>query len=128
MAGGATYTKAKLTDSLVAADIGMVPNRQADWVYQVSPSYSFGDTVVGASVIGNTASKDANPIAGTRTTLPGFNVVNAFASYKIDKSTVFNVSVNNLFNVLGYTESNDGRMAARSINGRTLRAGLKYSF
>ena len=38
------------------------------------------------------------------------------------------LAVNNLFNSIGYTESNDGRMVARSINGRTAKATLKYSF
>jgi outer membrane receptor protein involved in Fe transport len=128
LAAGATFTKAEITDSLNKADIGTVPNRQANWVYQVSPSYSFGNAVVGASVIGNTDSRDANPIAGTRTTLPGFFVVNLFGSYEIAKNLTVNASVNNLLNVIGYTESNDGRMAARSINGRTVKAGLKYDF
>lgn len=128
IAGGATYTKAEITESLNKADIGTVPNRQADWVYQISPSYSFGDTTIGASVIGNTSSQDANPIAGTKTTLPGFSVLNVFGSYQLAKNTTFTGTVNNLLNTLGYTESNDGRMAARSINGRTVKVGLKYAF
>jgi hypothetical protein len=38
------------------------------------------------------------------------------------------LSVNNLLNQIGYTESNDGRGAARSINGRMSRVTLKYNF
>ena len=128
IAGGATYTNASITDSLSVADIGTTPNRQAQWVFQLSPSYSFAGGVVGASLIGNTDSKDANPIAGTKTTLPGFMVVNLFGSYELAKNLSVNASVNNLFDTLGYTESNDGRMAARSINGRTVKVGLKYTF
>ena len=128
IAGGATYTNASITDSLSVADIGTTPNRQAQWVFQLSPTYSFAGGVVGASLIGNTDSKDANPIAGTKTTLPGFMVVNLFGSYELAKNLSVNASVNNLFDTLGYTESNDGRMAARSINGRTVKVGLKYTF
>jgi hypothetical protein len=36
------------------------------------------------------------------------------------------LGVNNLTNVVGYTESNDGRGAARSINGPTAKVTLSY--
>jgi hypothetical protein len=38
------------------------------------------------------------------------------------------LAVNNATNTIGYTESNDGRGAARSINGRTAKVALKYTF
>ena len=44
------------------------------------------------------------------------------------KNAVATLGINNLTNTLGYTESNDGRMAARSITGRSVKAGLKYNF
>ena len=53
---------------------------------------------------------------------------NAFVNYDVIKDVNLSLSVNNLFDTLGYTESNDGRGAARSINGRTGRLGVKYSF
>mgnify|MGYP000039928506 FL=1 len=119
--GGFTVTDAKIVSS------GLTPNRQAKVVYQLSPTYSFGDLIVGAAVVGTTSSKDAQ---GTDypATLPGYTVVNAFANYSLGKNAVATLGVNNLTNTLGYTESNDGRMAARSITGRTVKAGLKYNF
>ena len=41
---------------------------------------------------------------------------------------IASLGVYNLTNTLGYTEINDGRMAARSINGRSAKVGLKYQF
>jgi outer membrane receptor protein involved in Fe transport len=119
--GGVTVTDAKIVSS------GLTPNRQAKVVYQLSPTYVFGDLIVGAAVVGTSSSKDAQgtPYA---VTLPAYTVVNAFANYSLGKNAVATLGVNNLTNTLGYTESNDGRMAARSINGRTVKAGLKYNF
>ena len=54
--------------------------------------------------------------------------VNAFASYAITPAATVGLSVNNLLNKIGYTESNDGRGAARSINGRMTKVTLKYNF
>ena len=52
----------------------------------------------------------------------------AFAAHELAENLTLTLSVNNLFNTLGYTEINDGRMAARSINGRSAKVGLKYQF
>jgi outer membrane receptor protein involved in Fe transport len=60
--------------------------------------------------------------------LPAYTVVNAFASYAISKDLTATFGVYNLTDTLGYTEINDGRMAARSVNGRSAKAGLKYAF
>jgi outer membrane receptor protein involved in Fe transport len=62
--------------------------------------------------------------------MPGFTVVNLFASYDIRSNLTLTLGVNNAFNTIGYTEA-EGQNAlyiARSINGRTARATLKYSF
>ncbi|MEY2952111.1 MAG: Ferric enterobactin receptor precursor [Pseudomonadota bacterium] len=125
--GGATYTNARITDSLSTNLVGTAPNRQAKLIYQISPSYTTGDLTVGANILATTKSKDAQ---GTplEATLPGYTVVNMFASYAVALNTTASVGVYNLMNTIGYTESNDGRAAARSINGRTVRATLKYAF
>jgi outer membrane receptor protein involved in Fe transport len=109
--------------------VGKTPKRQAKIVYQLAPSFAIGDdAMVGASIVGTTASKDDGPGGPLTITLPGFAAVNAFATYQITPSASVQLSANNLFNTIGYTESNDGRGAARSINGRTVRAALKYTF
>lgn len=119
--GGLTLTDAKIVSS------GLTPNRQAKVVYQLSPTYTTGALTVGAAVVGSTKAKDAQ---GTpyEATLPAYTVVNAFANYAISKDLMATFGVYNLTNTLGYTEINDGRMAARSINGRSAKVGLKYTF
>ena len=62
--------------------------------------------------------------------LPSYTVVNLFASYELARNLQLSLGVNNLFNVVGYTEA-EGQNAlyvARSINGRSAKATLKYSF
>ena len=127
--GGLTYTNAEITQSSTAALVGRTPKRQAKIVYQLTPSASLGDqVVVGASIVGTTASKDDGPTGPLSITLPAYMTVNAFASYALTSQVTVSVAVNNLLDKIGYTESNDGRGAARSINGRTAKATLKYNF
>ena len=128
MQAGATYTDAEVTRSSNAALVGKAPKRQAKLVYQLTPSVNLGETLLGASIVGTTASKDDGPTGPVSITLPAFVAVNAFASYNLTQDATLSLAVNNLFNAIGYTESNDGRGAARSINGRTAKVTLKYNF
>ena len=57
-----------------------------------------------------------------------FASVNAFVNHQLTPMIGLSLGVNNLFDKIGYTESNDGRGAARSINGRTARATMKVTF
>lgn len=125
ISGGGTYTDAKITDSNDATTIGNKPRRQADFVFQVTPGYSVGDFDVGASIVSTTKSygDDANTI-----TLRGFTVVNPYVSYQVTPRLSVALSANNVFNAIGYTEIEGDGHAARSINGRLVRATLKYSF
>ena len=61
--------------------------------------------------------------------------MNPFASYQLSDKLSVSLSVNNLFDKVGYTEAegqgnltNNPLFIARSINGRTTKATLKYSF
>jgi len=119
--GGLTLTDAKIVSS------GLTPNRQAKVVYQLSPTYTSGAFTVGAAIVGSSSAKDAQGSA-YEATLPAYTVVNGFANYAISKDLTATFGVYNLTNTLGYTEINDGRMAARSINGRSAKVGLKYNF
>lgn len=124
--GGLTYTNANIAASNNAATVGKTPRRQADVVYQITPSYSFGEAAtLGASLIGTTKSwgDDQNTI-----TLPAYQVVNLFANYQISAKATVSLSVNNLFNKIGYTEVEDDGHAARSIDGRSAKLSLKYMF
>lgn len=122
---GLTYTRAKISSAENPAFNGNTPRRQADYVYQVTPSYRFGPATIGASLIGTSKSfgDDANLI-----TLPAYRVVNLFGSYTFDHQITLSLSANNLFNTIGYTEIEGDGHAARSINGRAVRVALKYAF
>ena len=128
LGGGLTYTDAEITKSNNPALEGRAPKRQADMLYQLTPSYHFDKASVGLSVIGTSGAKDDGTAGPLTVKLPAYVVVNGFASYQPVAAVELSLGVNNLFDTIGYTESNDGRPAARSINGRTLRAGVKYSF
>jgi outer membrane receptor protein involved in Fe transport len=127
--GGVTFTDATIKRSSNAALVGTTPKRQAKLVYQLTPTLNVSDDVVlGLNVVGTSASKDDGPTGPVTITLPAYMTVNAFASYAITSAATVGLSVNNALNKVGYTESNDGRGAARSINGRTTKVTLKYNF
>jgi outer membrane receptor protein involved in Fe transport len=128
LGAGLTYTNAKVTGSTDPKVIGQAPRRQAKVIYQLSPSYTIGDFSVGSTIIYTGSSKDDSPAGPISVTLPSYTVVNANVSYTFVQNTTLSLSANNLTNEIGYTESNDGRGAARSINGRAVKLSLKYSF
>lgn len=131
---GATWTDAEIAkDALTPAVKGNTPRRQADLIFQVTPSYSIDGFTIGANFIGTTKSyaQDSNELV-----MPGYTQVNLFADYRITDGLSLSVNVNNLFDTVGLTESEEGSIIAgqdniiraRSINGRTSSATLKYSF
>lgn len=128
LGGGVTYTDAEVKASNIAALVGTVPRRQARFIYQLSPTYSYGPVTVGAAIVGTTKSRDDGTAGPITVTLPAYTVVNLFANYLITDALEASIGVNNLLDKIGYTESNDGRQAARSIDGRTVRAQIKYTF
>lgn len=125
IAAGATYTNAEIADG---ANAGKTPQRQAKWVYSLAPTYTVDKLTLGSSVVGTTGA----PMDNANTwTMPGYTVVNAFASYAIDSKTTASLSVNNLFNKLAITEVNSlgsTTLSARPITGRAIQAGIKYAF
>jgi outer membrane receptor protein involved in Fe transport len=123
LAGGLTFTDAEITDSNDKTVIGNTPRRQAKMIYQLTPSYTMGAVEMGASIIGTTKSfsQDDNKV-----TMDGFAVINAFVNWKAWNNLTVGLGVNNLANVIGYTESEGS--VARSVNGRAVKGTIKYSF
>lgn len=120
--GGLTYTDAKQAD-------GRAPKRQAKVVYQLTPTVNLNDALsFGVGIVGTSKSQDDGPTGPLTITLPAYTVVNAFASYALTDRATLSLAANNLFNELAYTESNDGRGAARAYTGRTVKASLRYTF
>jgi outer membrane receptor protein involved in Fe transport len=125
---GMTYTDAETTGSNDASVVGKTPRRQAKFIYQVAPSYSIGDFTIGGSVIGTSSAKDDSPAGPISVTLPAYAVFNAYVNYNVSQNVTVSLTGNNITDKIGYTESNDGRGAARSINGRSVKLALKYTF
>lgn len=129
VAGGFTWTQAEIDSG---PNKGNTPRRQADWVYQISPSYQFGPLEVGGALIGTTRSYAQND---NQVVLPGFSVVNLFANYELSDNATLSLGVNNAFDQLGYTEAEGQNnlgtnplYVARAINGRSAKVSLKYVF
>jgi outer membrane receptor protein involved in Fe transport len=129
ISGGATWTHAEIDSGEFK---GNTPRRQADWIYQISPSYSFGPLEVGGAIIGTTKSYAQND---NQVVLPGFTVVNLFANYELSDKALLSLGVNNVFNQLGYTEAEGQNnlgsnpiYVARAVNGRSAKLSLRYTF
>ncbi len=54
--------------------------------------------------------------------------MNAFVNYSLTEKATLSLSVNNLFNKIGYTEVEGDGHAARSISGRAAKVSLSYAF
>lgn len=139
--GSFTWTNAEITASASnPANLGHTPRRQADLIYNFNASYTFGGKyTLGANLNGTTdtfVDDDNNLI------MPGFNVVSAFLNVDLTDRTSFSLNANNLFDTVGFTEAENGRVfnalnpgsgtndviVARSITGRTISASLTYRF
>ena len=138
--GTATWTDAEISDSTSApATIGNTPQRQADFIWAVTPTYNWNDTIrVGASFVGTT---DSYSNMANTYVQEGFMTTHLFGSYAVTDAMALSLNVNNLLDVTGITESvNDGRRfdttgngtfdttIGRSILGRTASATLRYNF
>ena len=127
-----TWTNAKITAASASpALVGNRPRRQAEFVFQLSPKIATERYSIGANIIGTTSSytQDSNQLK-----LPGFTQVNAFASFNATKQIELMLNANNLFNVTGFTEAEEGSIPAngyvraRSINGRSISGSVRFSF
>ena len=132
IAANGTYTNSKIRqDKIDPTNVGHTPKRQADFVYSVTPQYHRDLFTIGANIVGTT---DSYTQDGNQLKLPGFTQVNAFLSVRPIPRVQVSVNANNVFNTAGFTEAEEGSIPAsgyvraRSINGRTVSASLRYSF
>lgn len=126
--GGLTYTDAEIDKSPGNPGlVGKEPNRQAKVVYQITPSYVWDKFTIGSSIIGTTSSVDSRSgTTGQGVKMPGFAIVNAFLRYQHNNQWQGTLSANNLFDQIGYTEAQSA--VARSVDGRSIKAAVVYSF
>lgn len=127
-----TWTKAEIAkDALNEAVVGNTPRRQADFLYSFIGRYNFEQGSAGVSLIGTS---DAYAQDNNELKFSGYTQVNAFASYNLSDTLSVSFNINNLFNVIGITEAEEGSIPdngiirARTINGRTSSMTLKYDF
>ena len=128
---GGTYTHSRIVaDTIAPANINHVPQRQADFVWQITPGYYTDTYNLGANIIGTTDSYsgDDNTLV-----MPGYTSVNLFANYYITPAIQLSFQMNNVFDTIGLTEIDStpnarGVATARSIDGRTAKAGIKFTF
>ncbi len=132
--GSFTWTKAEIDGG---ANEGNTPRRQADLVYNLSPSYNFGDNRqhgLALSLLGTSKSyaQDDNDLV-----MPAYAYLNFIGRLGLTEGLSVVLSVNNLFDAVGITEvegNGDGaygsnRLArARSISGRSSTISLQYKF
>ncbi|WP_374531659.1 TonB-dependent siderophore receptor [Novosphingobium sp.] len=131
---GATWTDATIAkDAITPANEGHTPRRQAKLVYQFTPAIDLDQVRFGLNVVGTTKSyaQDDNLLV-----FPGYTQVNAFVNFRPMENVELSINANNLFNVVGITEAEEGSITpgvnnyvrARSINGRTVSASLRFDF
>lgn len=133
--GGLTFTKATIAkDVITPSNVGKTPRRQAALIYSITPSYKITNQVsVGISVIGTTKSfaQDNNDLV-----MPAYFYVNPYVSYNPTEKFSVSVQSNNVFSMIGVTESEEGSITndvtnivrARSIAGRSTSLTLRYKF
>ncbi|GGB57499.1 TonB-dependent receptor [Shewanella inventionis] len=130
--GNVTWTDAEIVaDALNPDVVGNTPRRQADFIYSLMGRYNFDKGSVGVNLIGttDTYAQDNNDLE-----FDGYTQVNAFASYQLTDALSLALNVNNLFDTVGITEAEEGSIPdnniirARTINGRTTTATVKYEF
>ncbi|WP_247650665.1 TonB-dependent receptor [Sphingomonas sp. S2M10] len=132
LTAGATWTHSRIVaDALNPGVVGNTPRRQAKLIFQATPQVEFGRASIGANVVGTTSSyaQDNNQLK-----LPGYTQVNAFAQFRPIPKLLVSLNANNLFNVRGFTEAEEGAIPAngivraRSINGRTISTSVRIEF
>jgi outer membrane receptor protein involved in Fe transport len=128
--GGLTYTNAEITNE---ANKGKKPRRQAPFIFNFVPSFNSKNLTIGITTIGTSDSyaQDDNKLK-----LKGYVMFNPFITYKFSKFINASLNANNITNVFGITESEEGSIIdnstniirARSITGTTISATIGINF
>lgn len=129
---GLTYNDAEIAeDNVTPENEGRTPRRVPDLSYSFTTAYNYKSWHVGATIIGVTESyaQDNNLLV-----MPGYTYVNLFGSYRITENLLVSLSVNNVFDEFGLSESEEGSLTdigvirARGITGRSSTLSLRYTF
>lgn len=135
--GGVTYTKAEITkadeNAASTATVGNRPRRQAPFIFNIMPTYTSGNFAIGVNAIGTSSSYAQND---NKLKFKGYVMFNPFVNYKFSKAANISINANNITNVLGITEAEEGSITpnvtniirARSIAGTTVAATVTFNF
>ena len=130
--GSVTYTKAEIDGD--GPNAGNAPRRQADFVYNLAPTYSFGKSkqhLLGLTLLGTSESyaQDDNDLV-----MPGYAYLNAVIRVGLTEGLSLSLNANNLFDTIGVTEVEGngnisaGLARARTISGSSTTMSLAYRF
>ena len=127
----ATYTDAEISGPATNPNIGNIPRRQSDLVFNVNPYFVADRFDVGLNVFGTT---DAPAQDSNLYDLPGYTTVGAYVNVNVTDQLSLGLAGNNILDAEGFTEAEgDGfgtgdLVRLRPINGRTVSATLRYDF
>ncbi|MEO1035921.1 MAG: TonB-dependent receptor [Pseudomonadota bacterium] len=129
-----TFTDAEITDSDTAPqNIGNQPNRQAEYIYTLTPAYTNDRFSVGLTLVGS----DDFFIGDTETIKQdAYLLVHGFASWFVTDRLTLGLTANNItdeyvasFGEGGIVEFQGQQLyGAEVLNGRSVAASLRYDF
>lgn len=131
LTAGLTWTHSRIVKDKLGSNTNHIPQRQADWLYQIGAVYNWDPIAVGVNLNGTSSSytSDANNLVQ-----PGYTLVNGFVQYNFDNGFSLQLNARNIFNSVAITEVDSGATAfpgyvtARAMPGRTMSINLKYQF
>lgn len=126
--GSVTFTDAEITNT---DNKGNTPRRQADYIFNLTPSYTSDSFTGGLNFIGT---DEVYVGDSNNATFDGYIITNLFANYSFDEQTTISLNVNNLLDEEGFTEGENADAVAgdlvqiRPINGRSASISIRYEF
>ena len=129
--GSLTITDSEIEKTASGANEGNTPRRQADYFFNITPSYAADNWDVGINFVGTDEVfiADSNDLK-----FDSYIVTNLFFNYLVNDNFSVSLNANNLFDEEGFTEGEEGSAVAgdfvrvRPINGRTTSVTLRYNF
>ena len=131
MRGSLTLTDAEIVKTASGNNVGNTPRRQADYFFNITPSYTADNWDIGLNFVGTDEVfvQDNNDLK-----FDSYVVTNLFVNYYVNDNFSISLNSNNLFDEDGFTEGEEGSATSgdlirvRPINGQTTSLSLRYNF
>ena len=129
--GSVTLTDAEIVKTASGDNVGNKPRRQADYFFNITPSYTADNWDIGLNFVGTDEVfvQDNNDLK-----FDSYVVTNMFVNYYVNDNFSVSLNSNNLFDEEGFTEGEEGSAVSgdlirvRPINGQTTSLSLRYNF